>query len=222
MHERLKDAGLRYIRGKVVTSIEEGIEFYESESLNEVIITPVYSFCSVGVRTCLNKEELINSLEELFKRHNAYGDELTELLIQERINGEEYVVNTTSCEGIPRLISMWKYEKIKTSDGAVVYDSIRSLNNLNLGEVEMIEYAYDVARAIGIEYGPIHGEYMIDKNGPVLIEVNCRPAGLSMTTEFLDQTFGQHDTDSILDSYLNPQRFKEQRKQFTDLLDMEP
>lgn len=214
MHERLKDAGLRYIRGKVVTSIEEGIEFYESESLNEVIIKPVYSFCSVGVRTCLNKEELINSLEELFKRHNAYGDELTELLIQERINGEEYVVNTTSCEGIPRLISMWKYEKIKTSDGAVVYDSIRSLNNLNLGEVEMIEYAYDVARAIGIEYGPIHGEYMIDKNGPVLIEVNCRPAGLSMTTEFLDQTFGQHDTDSILDSYLNPQRFKEQRKQF--------
>ena len=25
--------------------------------------------------------------------------------------------------------------------------------------------------------------------------------------------FGQHDTDSILDSYLNPERFKEQRNQ---------
>ena len=54
---------------------------------------------------------------------------------------------------------------------------------------------------------------MIDENGPVLIEVNCRPAGLSMKTEYLDMIFGQHGTDSILDSYLNPERFNEQRKQ---------
>ena len=53
---------------------------------------------------------------------------------------------------------------------------------------------------------------MIDEKGPVLIEVNCRPAGLSMKAEYLDMIFGQHDTDSILDSYLNPERFKEQRK----------
>ena len=32
MHERLKEAGLRYIRGKVVGSIEEAIEFYDAES----------------------------------------------------------------------------------------------------------------------------------------------------------------------------------------------
>ena len=108
---------------------------------------------------------------------------------------------------------MWKYEKVKTSEGAIVYDTINSVNSLNLGEAEMIEYAYDVARAIGIEYGPVHGEYMLDENGPVLIEVNCRPAGLSMKSEYLDMIFGQHDTDSILDSYLNPERFNEQRKQ---------
>ena len=213
MHERLAEAGLRHIRGKVVTSIEEAIEFYDSQSLKEVVIKPIYSFCSVGVRICLNKQEMIDSLKEIFNKNNAYGDENTELLVQERINGEEYIVNTTSCEGIPRLISMWKYEKIKTSEGAIVYDTINSVNSLNLGEAEMIEYAYDVARAIGIEYGPVHGEYMLDENGPVLIEVNCRPAGLSMKSEYLDMIFGQHDTDSILDSYLNPERFNEQRKQ---------
>ena len=213
MHERLAEAGLRHIKGKVVTSIEEATDFYDSQSLNEVVIKPIYSFCSVGVRICLNKQEMIDSLNEIFNKNNAYGDENTELLVQERINGEEYIVNTTSCEGIPRLISMWKYEKIKTSEGAIVYDTINSVNNLNLGEAEMIEYAYDVARAIGIEYGPVHGEFMIDEKGPVLIEVNCRPAGLSMKSEYLDLIFGQHDTDSILDSYLNPERFNEQRKQ---------
>lgn len=212
MHERLAEAGLRHIKGKVVTSIDEAIDFYDSESLKEVVIKPVYSFCSVGVRICLDKQEMIDSLKEIFSKNNAYGAENTELLVQERINGNEYIVNTTSCAGIPRLISMWKYEKIKTSQGAIVYDTIKSVNNLNLGESEMIEYAYDVVRAIGIEYGPVHGEFMIDEKGPVLIEVNCRPAGLSMKSEYLDKIFGQHDTDSILDSYLNPERFEEQRK----------
>ena len=213
MHERLAEAGLRHIKGKVVTSIDEAVEFYESQSLKEVVVKPVYSFCSVGVRICLNKQEMIDSLKEIFNTNNAYGDENTELLVQERINGEEYIVNTTSCDGIPRLISMWKYEKIKTSEGAIVYDTIKSIRNLTLGEVEMIEYAYDVVCAIGIEHGPVHGEFMIDEKGPVLIEVNCRPSGLSMKPEYLDMIFGQHDTDSILDSYLNPERFKEQRKQ---------
>ena len=213
MHERLANAGLRHIRGKVVTSVEEAVEFYDLQSLKEVVIKPVYSFCSVGVRICLNKQEMIDSLKEIFNKNNAYGDVNTELLVQERINGEEYIVNTTSCEGIPRLISMWKYEKIQTSEGAIVYDTIKSVKKLNLGEAEMVEYAYDVVRAIGIEYGPVHGEFMIDEKGPVLIEVNCRPAGLSMKSEYLDMIFGQHDTDSILDSYLNPERFKEQRKQ---------
>ena len=212
MHERLGEAGLRHIRGKVVTSVDEAVDFYESESLKEVVIKPIYSFCSVGVRICLNKQEMIDSLKEIFNKNNAYGDKNTELLVQERINGEEYIVNTASCGGIPRLISMWKYEKIKTSEGAIIYDTINSVANLNLGEAEMIEYAYDVVRAIGIEYGPVHGEFMIDENGPVLIEVNCRPAGLSMKSEYLDMIFGQHDTDSILDSYLNPERFNEQLK----------
>lgn len=213
MHERLAEAGLRHIKGKVVTSIDEAIDFYDTHSLKEVVIKPIYSFCSVGVRICLNKEEMIDSLKEIFGKNNAYGDENTELLVQERINGEEYIVNTTSCEGIPRLISMWKYEKIKTQEGAIVYDTIKSIDSLTLGEAEMVEYAYDVVRAIGIEYGPVHGEFMIDEKGPVLIEVNCRPAGLSMKSEYLDMIFAQHDTDSILDSYLNPERFKEQRKQ---------
>ena len=212
MHERLKESGLRYIKGKTVRSIEEAVEFYDTEELKEVVIKPVYSFCSVGVRLCSNKEEMKDSLKEIFNKNNAYGSKNTELLVQERINGDEYIVNTTSCNGVPRLISMWKYEKIKTSEGAIVYDTVQSVKNLSLGEAEMIEYAYDVVRAIGIEYGPVHGEYMIDEKGPVLIEVNCRPSGLSMEIDYLDRVFGQHDTDSILDSYLNPEIFKEKMK----------
>ena len=71
MHERLKEAGLRYIRGKVVSTIEEAIEFYDAESLKEVVIKPIYSFCSVSVRICQDKNEMINSLNEMF--FNTYS-----------------------------------------------------------------------------------------------------------------------------------------------------
>ena len=57
----------------------------------------------------------------------------------------------------------------------------------------------------------VHGEYMLDEKGPVLIEVNCRPMGASMSIEFLDKISGQHETDSVLDSYLNPSKFRFQK-----------
>lgn len=65
MHERLAEAGLRYIKGKNVRTIDEAVEFYDSQSLQEVVIKPVYSFCSVGVRICLNKQEMIDSLRNI-------------------------------------------------------------------------------------------------------------------------------------------------------------
>lgn len=209
MHNRLKEYGIRYIRGKVVDSIDEAIEFYDEENLKEVVLKPTYSAGGASVRICSNKKEMIESLQELLNHSaNYYGNNENRFLIQERINGEEYIVNTVSCEGIHNVTLIWKYTKVKTDEGAIVYDSSVTVNELSIGEAEMVEYAYQVADALGIQYGPVHGEYMIDEDGPVLIEVNCRPCGANMEAEFLNRISGQHETDSILDSYLKPELFK--------------
>ena len=215
MHNRLAQKGLRSIKGKVIHSLDEALEFYDSENLKEVVIKPTYSAGSASVQICLNRNEMIDSINQLFDEANYYGDELEELLIQERINGIEYIVNTVTHKGIHRVTLVWKYNKVKTSEGAIVYDSCETVNELSLGEAEMVEYAYKVADALEIQYGPVHGEYMIDEKGPVLIEVNCRPCGGSMPAEFLDRISGQHETDSILDSYLKPKCFfDELRKKY--------
>ena len=210
MHIRLAQKGLRSIKGKVVHSLDEALEFYDGEGLKEVVLKPVYSAGSAGVRICLNRDEMIDSLETLFGEVNYYGDKLDELLIQERINGIEYIVNTVTHNGYHRVTLVWKYNKIRTSEGAIVYDSCETVNDLSLGEAEMVEYAYKVADALEIQHGPVHGEYMIDEKGPVLIEVNCRPCGGGMPADFLDRISGQHETDSILDSYLKPKCFYDQ------------
>ncbi|WP_296862330.1 ATP-grasp domain-containing protein [uncultured Methanobrevibacter sp.] len=211
MHNRLAEKGLRSIKGKVVRSLEEAIEYYDSEGLEGVVVKPVYGSASVGVRLCSNRQEMIKSVKEVFKMTGGYGDKINELLIQERINGQEYIVNTVSCNGIHRLTVMWKYNKIKTPEGGNIYDYEETVNELGIGEAELVEYAYDVADALGVKYGPVHGEYMIDENGPVLIEVNCRPHGNNLDRNFMDFISGQHETDSALDSYLNPEKFNFER-----------
>ena len=154
---------------------------------------------------------MIQTFDQALSNTGIYGNRQDKILIQERINGIEYVVNTVSCNGIHRVTSIWKYHKITTREGGQVYDTMQTVYELNLGESEMVEYAYDVADAMGIKYGPVHGEYMLDENGPVLIEVNCRPCGGGMEARYLDQIFGQHETDSSLDSYLNPKKFHQER-----------
>ena len=207
MQERLAEAGLRHIRGRVVRSVEEAIAYYDEEGFDEVVVKPIYSAGSVGVRLCSNKNEMVDSLNELFDSANIYGDKLTEMLVQERINGEEYVVNTVSCNGDHRVTTIWEHIKAKTEEGGNVYDTTSFVYELGLGEAELVEYAYDVADALGIRYGPVHGEYLIDDKGPVLIEVNCRPMGSNLDAVYADRISGQHETDSVLDAYLNPDKF---------------
>lgn len=211
MQNRLAEKNLRSIQGKVIRSLDEAIEYYDSENLKEVVVKPAYGAASVGVRLCSDRQEMIDSVEEVFNLTGVYGDELTELVIQERINGQEYVVDTVSCNGVHRVTLIWKYNKIKTAEGGNIYDYDETVNELSIGESELVEYAYDVLDALGIKYGPVHGEYMIDENGPVLIEVNCRPHGGSLDRKYLDLISGQHETDSALDSYLNPEKFNLER-----------
>lgn len=212
MQNRLAENNLRHIKGTSVTSIEEAIEYYEKEGFKEVVVKPKIGAASVGVRICSNKEEMINAVSDLLNNYGFFGNLLNEVVIQERIKGEEYIVNTVSHKGVHRVTTIWKYDKITTSEGGHIYNHMDSIAELGLGESEIVEYAYDVADAIGIQYGPIHGEYMVDENGPVLIEVNCRAMGGQLDRKFLDRLSGQHETDSILDSYLNPDKFYRELK----------
>ena len=211
MQNRLAENGLRHIKGKVIDSVEEAVDYYESENLREVVIKPVKSAGSVGVKICANKQEIIEAISEISEMKGYGGADFNGILLQERIDGIEYIVNTVSCDGIHRVTTMWKYHKVKTPEGSQVYDTSVSVNELSLGESDLVEYVYDVLDAIGIKYGPVHGEYMMDEKGPILIEVNCRPSGPDMEANFLDRLSGQHETDSALDSYLNPNQFRLQR-----------
>ncbi len=208
MHEALKEAGIRYIRGRVVSSAEEAVSFCEENEITQAVVKPLQSAGSNGLFICDDLTQISEAVTKLLTMRDLFGRPMEQVLVQERIFGIEYIVNTISRDGVHRLNSMGRYEKVKTPSGHYIYDYMYYIDKMEPGYAEMVEYALKVADAIHYKNGPIHGEYMIDEKGPVLIEVNCRPMGASQPAEYMDMITGQHETDSVLDALLDPVKFK--------------
>ncbi len=204
MQEALAEHGLRSIKGVVVYTVDEALKFYRNEHLNGCVIKPVRGASSVGVHLCDSEEEMCAALEQELGVINEYAESYEGVCIQERIRGREYIVNTVSYDGVHRLSSILYYGKKKVEGGGNVYDYARTQNRLETGETRLVRYAFDTLDAIGIRYGAVHGEYMVDEKGPVLIEVNCRVMGGGISSSFLDRIWDHHETDNVLDTYLNP------------------
>ncbi len=212
MHEALKDAGLRYLRGKTVSTPEDAVAFCRENGFECAVVKPVRGAASQGLFLCDDLDEVRKAVSTLMNMTNDFGDKISEVLVQERIIGTEYVVNILSRNGFHKLTTFLKYNKVKTSEGGYIYDNTKYIGQLEPGHTELIEYAFKVADAIHYQNGMIHGEFMVDEKGPILIEVNCRAMGGSLPAAFADLISGQHETDSILDALLYPQKFMNELK----------
>ena len=139
--------------------------------------------------------------------HNYFGNENDKILIQEYIDGPEFVVNTISCQGKHILSDMWEYTKIQTHEGEILYQSSNLVHELDSNTRELVDYTMKVLDAEHFEFGPCHGEFKIDHNGPILIETNPRPMGDSMSRSYMLDICGQCIVDWSLDSMLKQDEF---------------
>ena len=209
MHKALRAHGIRSIRGKEVSSEEEAVNYFARLGKDKVVVKPTRGAGSQGVFMCSTEDEVRDAAAKHFAQCDDSGVPRS-VLIQECITGTEYVVNTVSCNGEHRVVSVGVYDKYRLSNGTIAYNYFRYVTRLEIGHSRLMQYACQVADAIGIKYGPVHGEYMVDEEGPVLIEVNCRPMGGGLERKYSELVSGQHETDSALDSYLDPEKFREE------------
>ena len=208
MHEALKENGLRYIRGQVIRSEAEAESYYRSLETEDVVVKRVRGAATQGVYLCHGFDETMRAVRGSLGNRVQDNGEDVDILMQERIIGTEYIVNTISCNGEHFVDSVWKYDKILMANGTNAYNNAMTVKELEIGHTALMRYACRVAAAVGVKYGPIHGEYMVDEKGPVLIEVNCRPMGAGLQRKYTEEIFGHHETDLALDSYLDPEKFR--------------
>ena len=203
----LKKAGLRYIDTLLIHSIEDALQFFHEKGDRPVIIKRERGVASIGVILCRTEEEITRAIksQRIFFDDNNYVDKV---IIQEYIDGTEYVVDTISCRGEHRTIFALRYKKQLLDDSRKIYDVDEYIDSGAEEYRYLSDYMFKVLDAIGLSYGPVHSEIMVDEKGPVLIEVNCRPAGASVKRSYQDRILGCHETGESLDAYLNPDGFQ--------------
>jgi len=212
-HNALRDAGVRHIRGKICRTLQEAEMFFDELGNESVVVKPPHGAGSMGVRFCKGKADFLKKFAEQLGKVGCLGDVAQELLVQERIFGTEYIVNTMTFNGFHKVSSIWRYQKKAQDNGSNVYVGMNAIDDVTPEAYSLVEYAFQVLNAIGIKQGPVHGEFMIDEKGPVLIETNCRCMGGSYPAKYGDKVFGHHETDLALDSYINPDAFNKRISQ---------
>ncbi len=187
MATALEKAGLRHMRTRSVKSEKEVKEFWETCN-GKCAIKYTSSGASVGFKVCSSLDECINHFNLLRNSTNNIGEKDVDILMQEYVIGEEYVVNTASCNGKHVITDLWRY-RLTNANGNVFYDGEMLLSESSAPR-GLIDYALAVLDATGVRYGLCHSEYFWNSEGPILIETNPRMMGASQPEEFQIAMYG--------------------------------
>ena len=180
MKSAVERSGLRIAKYARVSSVDNICTVMLQLSLSYPIVVKVPSgFSTTGVFICYDEEEVTNALNSIIGKVGPDGRTVKMALLEEYIDGTEFAINLMAFNGGSRLLvtDMWRYQKTKQAR----YDNAEICNPSD--HPELITYACDVAKAVGIEYGAAHVELKAipDKNGkytdPIMIEVGARLSG---------------------------------------------
>jgi len=172
------EAGLRVPRSWRVTSTDQ-IEAIQSElaSLgNGVVVKPASSAGSDSCIICHSEEEIREVVSGLLGQVNLLGVRNTSCIVQERIVGDQYFINTVTTEGEHLVTEFFVYGLVEQDGRPHIYSAI------TLPEIgELFESAKDFAvavnEALGVRFGASHTEMRLTPQGWVLIEYNGRSMG---------------------------------------------
>lgn len=203
--QTLKKAGIRCIESVRYTTMEAALDFFKKHN-NKIVVKPAKGVSSIGVSVCTSQAQLRKSIALAQSKEN-YSVTNKRPILQEFIDGEEYIVDTVSSNGVVKVSSVYHYHKKFIPGYAPVYSWTTSHSPDEKEIKPIVDYALKVVKAVGVEWGPVHGEYKVDAKGPVLIETNCRIPGGSMPNTFLNAIWGHHETNLVLDAYLKPKMF---------------
>eukprot|EP00547_Thalassionema_nitzschioides_P005643 CAMPEP_0194216736 /NCGR_PEP_ID=MMETSP0156-20130528/19566_1 /TAXON_ID=33649 /ORGANISM="Thalassionema nitzschioides, Strain L26-B" /LENGTH=949 /DNA_ID=CAMNT_0038945567 /DNA_START=101 /DNA_END=2950 /DNA_ORIENTATION=- len=206
--ELIKAAGFRSVRqsaGKTFTEVEQ---FLDSETY-PVVLKPIESAGSDGVKLCHNFNEAKNHFDSLMQSQMVNGGACPAVLCQEFLQGREYVVDHVSRDGIHKTVMVWVYDKRPANGSQFVYFGCVPVNPESYEGRILIPYVRGVLDALGVKNGPSHGEVMMTDDGPCLVEMNCRAHGGDGNWRPLCRglTGGYSQVEATVDAYLEKKTF---------------
>lgn len=208
MAERLKELGIPSVLQMKSKSLTEVLAWVAEHKLlpGKIVIKPLMSAGTDGVSFPTSVAEIEAAFAALHGKHNSYGLLNDEVLVQEFLEGTEYVVNTVSSRGIHVISDMWRYNKIVTPNGQLIYGHDDLIPFSGAVQNQLVPYALRVLEAMGIQTGWGHIEIIMTKRGPVLVEIGARMMG-SLQPRLAREALGESQVELGIEAFLEPEKF---------------
>jgi biotin carboxylase len=121
MGERVRQANVRAVKQQLCRSIEEVQVFIMSlyhpiHTTLKAVIKPVQSAGSDDVFLVTNMEDAIAAFKRIDNKRNGLGLINDGVLVQEFLEGREYVIDQVSKHGKHKLAAIWEYDKRKVNN----------------------------------------------------------------------------------------------------------
>jgi biotin carboxylase len=193
MGETVRGAGLRaakQLRSASWLDIDAFLKDWQPDPF-KVIVKPMDSAGSDDVTLCRSLAEVQAAFGNIIGKVNGLGIVNKELLVQEYLEGDEYVIDMVSRDGVHKVVAIWLYDRRPANGASFVCFGQRALMADEPRMREIIEYQKKVVTALGIRNGPTHGEVKWFQNEPVLVEVGARcHGGDGLWVNACDEVYG--------------------------------
>jgi biotin carboxylase len=205
MVSQIEKQGLRYIPSLKTSNYDEALHWVEQKTGWPVIIKPLRSAGSDLVSTCDSNEQLREQFNLMLGNRDIFGIHISEVLIQKKVGGSQYTVDTVSRDGKHHVTNIWSIVKGPHNgwDFVCEYNELLSYRDV---APELVNYTFNVLDALGIKYGPAHTELMMSEEGPILIETGARLHGAGFAI-YGRESVGYSQVDLTVDAYVDEEAF---------------
>lgn len=217
MADAVMKCGLRTVRQRRCSGSSEAVEWARCEGLGRTVVKPLHGAGTDSVFICSGEDELKMRAASVLGSTHHLGLHNEHILVQEFIEGREYIVNTVSRDGIHRVTGVWLYHKYQVPGVTAIYDWDQLVDPDDPVIAELTNYAMGVLDALDVRFGPAHTEIMIDDQGPVLIECGARLDGLEYVP-LARKCMGASQTEITCDAVLEPDTFQAGARTYSRLM----
>lgn len=126
MGERVRESGVRAVKQQLCKSEAEVRVFvmtlyHPVHKTLKAVIKPVQSAGSDDVFLVTSMDEAITAFNRIFKKRNGLGLINDSVLVQEFLEGREYVVDQVSKNGVHKVAAIWEYDKRKVNNVCICF-----------------------------------------------------------------------------------------------------
>eukprot|EP00667_Euglena_gracilis_P006161 EG_transcript_6213 len=181
MQEQLRRCGVPACEQFLSGDVDALVDWARKHGRWPLVAKPCCSSGSDGIFFCKSEEDVVEAHHSLIGTMTPNATMNNAVVLQEFLDGTEYIVDTVSHEGKHLCVAMWVYKKRRGTPWnphCIMSEGNRLLPSKGELQDTLADYVFKVLDAVGLRYGPCHTEVMMVKRGPILVEVNARLHGL--------------------------------------------